>query len=191
MLRSKSTVAGVGVLLFCLIAQTRMLSQAERDPAPIPETGYVSDSRYLNAFFGFLLPLPPDADFHDFALPSKGDSHSIFGVQTQRNGLTALTVRATQNTGNQTEDARKAAGGPKGLSVKKLEIGGREFWKSESEDGGRAGTMRTLIYATTMSGYTLQFMVVSFDGKLAKELRHSIESITFFDPAQAKGLGWQ
>jgi len=48
--------------------------------------------------------------------------------------------------------------------------------------------MHTLIYATTTSGYTLQFMEVSFDGKLAKELGHSIESITFFDPAQAKAL---
>jgi hypothetical protein len=39
-----------------------------------------------------------------------------------------------------------------------------------------------------MRGYTLQFMVVGFDGKLAKELRQSIESITFVDPAQAKSL---
>jgi hypothetical protein len=188
MIWSKTTVAGAGVLLLCVVAQTRMLSQAGQEPAPIPETGYVSDSRYINAFFGFLLPLPQDAEFRDLALPSKGDSHSIFGAQTQRNGLTALTVKATRSNGNQTEDARKAAGGPKGLSVKKVEIGGKEFWKSESEDGSRAGTMHTLIYATTMSGYTLQFMVVSFDGKLAKELRHSIESITFFDLAQAKVL---
>lgn len=188
MTSSKRTVAGLGVLLFCVIAQSRMLSQAGQEPAPIPETGYVSDSRYLNAYFGFLLPLPQDAEFRDLALPSKGDSHSIFGAQTQRNGLTALTVRANRSTGNPTDDSRKAAGGPKGLSVKKLEIGGKEFWKSESEDGSRAGTMHTLIYATSMSSYTLQFMVVSFDGKLAKELRHSVESITFFDPTQAKVL---
>jgi hypothetical protein len=46
--------------------------------------------------------------------------------------------------------------------------------------------MHTLVYATAMSGYTLRFMVVSFDRKLAKELRHCIESITFIDPAQAR-----
>jgi hypothetical protein len=188
MICSKSTVARVGVLLFCVIVQTRMLSQAERGPAPIPETGYISDSRYVNAFFGFSLTLPQDIDFRDFVLPPLGKSRSIFGVQTQRNGLTALRVSATQSVGNPTDEARKAAAGVKGGSVKKVEIGGREFWKSESEESSRAGTMHTLMYATTMSGYTLQFMVVSYDGKLAKELRHSVESITFVDPAQAKVL---
>src|SRR5713226_5004300 len=118
MICSKSTVA---VLLFGVIAQPLLLSQGEPERAPIPETGYVSDSRYVNAFFGFSLPLPQDAEFRDLALPSRGDSHSIFGVQTQRNGLTALTVRASQSAGNQTEDARKAAGGPKGASVKEVE----------------------------------------------------------------------
>src|ERR1017187_2532253 len=188
MIWPKSAVAGVGVLLFVLSVQTVPLTQTVPEPALIPETGYVSDSRYVNAFFGFLLPLPQDDDFRDFALPSKGNSHSVFGLQTQRKGLTALTVSAAQVTGNPTYYARKAAAGGKGASVKKVEIGGKEFWKSESEDDSRAGSMHTLIYAIPMSGYTLQFMVVSFDGKLAKELRHSIEAITFFDPAQAKVL---
>lgn len=188
MTSSKGVVAGVGVVLLCLFAQTRMLSQVEREPAPIPETGYISDSHYVNAFFGFSLTLPQDVDFRDFVLPPLGKSHSIFGVQTQRKGLTALRVSATQNVGDPSDEARKAAAGVKGGSVKKVEIAGREFWKSESEESSRAGTMHTLIYATTMSGYTLQFMVVSFDGKLAKELRHSVESITFVDPAQAKVL---
>jgi len=188
MIWPKSTVAGVGLLLFWLSVPTVPLTQTVPEPSPRPETGYVSDSRYVNAFFGFLLPLPQDADLRDFALPSKGNSHSVFGLQAQRKGLTALTVNATQVTGNPTEDARKAAAGGKGASVKRVEIGGKEFWKSESDDESRTGTMHTLICATAMNGCTLQFMVVSFDGKLAKELRHSIESITFIDPAQAKIL---
>jgi hypothetical protein len=165
-----------------------MLSQAEREPAPVPETGYISESRYVNVFFGFSLTLPQDVDFRDLVLPRLGKSRSIFGVQTQRNGLTTLRVGATQSIGNPTEEARKAATGVKGGWVKKIEIGGRQFWKSESKDRSRAGTMHTLIYATTMSGYTLQFMAVSFNGELAEELRHSFESITFVDPAQARAV---
>jgi hypothetical protein len=188
MIWSRSTIAGAGVLLFLLTAKTVRLTQAVPEPAPIPQTGYVSDSQYVNAFFGFLLPLPPDAGFRDFALPKLGNSQQIFGVQTQRKGLTTLSVSATQSTGAPADEARKAAAGVKRASDKKVEIGGREFWKSESEDQSRAGTMHTLIYATAMSGYTLQFMCVSFDGQLTKELRHSIESITFVDPAQAKVL---
>src|SRR2546430_12136680 len=111
MIWPKSTVAGVGVLLFLLSVQIVPLTKTVPEPAHMPETGYVSDSRYVNAFFGFLLPLPQDADFRDFALPSKGNSHSIFGLQAQQKGLTALTVSATHVTGNPTEDARKAAAG--------------------------------------------------------------------------------
>src|ERR1700722_6753262 len=188
MIWPKSAVACVGVLLFLLSFQTVPLAQTVSEPASTPETGYVSDSRYFNAFFGFLLPLPQDADFRDFALPSKGNFHSVFGLQSQRKGLTALTVSAAQVTSSPTDDARKAAAGVKGASVKRVQIGGKEFWKSESEDNGRSGSMHTVIYASPMNGYTLQFTVISFDGKLAKELRHCIESITFFDPAQAKVL---
>lgn len=183
----KSMVAGAGVLIFVVTFQTVGLTQAAPKPAPIPETGYVSDLRYVNVFFGFSLPLPQDAGFRDFVLPSKGNSHAIFGIQCQRKGLTVLRVSATQSTGTPSDEARKAAG-IKGASVKKVDVGGREFWKSESDDDSHAGTMHTLIYTTAMSAYTLQFMVVSFDEKLAKELRHAIESITFVDPAQAKVL---
>lgn len=188
MIWPKSTVTCGGVLLFLFCVQTVLQAQTVPQAAPIPETGYVSDSRYVNAFFGFLLPLPQGVEFRDFALPSKGRSHSIFGLQAQRKGLTALTVSATQPPDNSTDDARKAATGGTGASVKKVEIGGKEFWKSESEDHSRAGTMHTFICATEMSGYTLQFTLMSYDEKLAKELRRDIESITFIDPPQARIL---
>jgi hypothetical protein len=184
MIWPKSTIAVAGVFLSLFIFQAGPLTQSAPESAPIPETGYVSDSQYVNA----LLPLPPDAGFRDFALPKMGNYHQLFGVQTQRRGLTTFSVSATQSTGAPADEARKAAAGVKRASVKKIEIGGRDFWKSESEGQSRAGTLHTLIYATAMSGYTLQFMCVSFDGQLTKELRHSIESITFVDPAQAKVL---
>lgn len=69
MIFSKSTVAGVAVLLFCMISQTRLLSQATREPAP--ETGYlspthiaqlnpgvVSGNTYTNRTLGFALQFP-------------------------------------------------------------------------------------------------------------------------------------
>jgi hypothetical protein len=188
MVSFKNAAAVLRLVVFLSIVQTISAAQPGPVPASIPETGYVSRSSYVNAFFGFLLPLPQDADFRDLALPTKGSSHSIFGLQTQRKGLTALIVSASQSTGDPAEEARKAAAGGKGASVKQVEIGGREFWKSESEDRKPPGTMHTAIYASTMRGFTLQFMVVSFDGKLSKELQHSIESLTFVDPAQAKAL---
>src|ERR1700728_4378919 len=153
MIWPRRTVAGARLFLVLLTVRAVTLAQAVQEPAPIPETGYVSDSRYLNAFFGFSMPVPQDAHFQDFALPAMGNSRSIFGLQTQRKGLTALTVSATESTGNPTDEAKKAAAGPKRASVKKVEIGGKEFWKSESKDDSRSGTMQTLVYATSLNGY--------------------------------------
>jgi hypothetical protein len=82
------------------------------------------------------------------------------------------------------EDARKAAAGPKGQGTKRVEIGGKEFWKSESQEKSQAGKMRNVTYATGLSGYVLEFHIMSFDARLTDELQHSIESISFFDPAQ-------
>jgi hypothetical protein len=164
------------------------LAQTVPDTGATPETGYVSDSRYINAFFGFMLPLPHDADFHELPIRLIGSSHLVYGLQAQRNGLTVLWVQATKAGGSPSDAAQKAAAGPKGNRTKRLEIGGREFWKAESEEKSRAGKMHNVTYATAMTGYTLQFMVLAFDAKLGDELLRGIESISFFDPAQAKAL---
>jgi hypothetical protein len=84
------------------------------------------------------------------------------------------------------DDARKAASGPKGQSVRRIEIGGKEFWKGEVQEKGPAGKMRNVYYAAGLNGYVLQFTIVSFDVKLGAELEHSIEAITFFDTAKAE-----
>lgn len=69
-----------------------------------------------------------------------------------------------------------------------MEISDREFWRAESEEKSRAGKMRKATYTTAMNGYTLAFVVLSFDAKLGQELQQSVELISFFDPAQAKAL---
>jgi hypothetical protein len=164
------------------------LARTLPDTGTTLETGYVSDFRYINAFFGSMLPLPHDADFHELPIPSDGNSHFVFGLQAQRKGLTVLWVQAIKARGSPTDEAQKAAAGPKGNRTKRIEIGTREFWKAESEEKSRAGKMHNVTYATAMSGYTLQFTVLAFDAKLGDELLRSIESIPFFDPAQAKAL---
>jgi hypothetical protein len=164
------------------------LTQTVPDTGVTPETGYVSGFRYINAFFGFLLPLPHDADFHELPIHSDGNSHFLFGLQAMRKGMTVLWVQAIKAGGSPTDEAQKAAAGPKGNQTKRIEIGGREFWKAESEEKSQAGKMHNVTYATAMNGYTLQFIVLAFDAKRGDELLRSIESISFFDPAQAKAL---
>jgi hypothetical protein len=164
------------------------LAQTLPETGATPETGYVSDFRYINAFFGFMLPLPHDADLRELPIRSDGNSHFVYGLQAQRKGLTVLWVQAIKAGGSPTDEAQKAAAGPKGNRTKPIEIGGSEFWKAESEEKSRAGKMHNVTYATAMRGYTLEFIVLAFDAKLGDELLRSIESISFFDPAQAKAL---
>jgi hypothetical protein len=78
--------------------------------------------------------------------------------------------------------------GQKGLDTKKIEVGGREFWKSESQAKGSAGKMRNITFTTAIDGYVLRFNIVSFDPNLTDQLQHSLENITFFDPATAKEI---
>jgi len=175
-------------LILVLIFVLTGLTQTVPGTGVTPETGYVSDFRYINAFFGFLLPLPHDADFHELPVHSDGNSHFVFGLEALRKGMTVLWVQAIKAGGSPADEAQKAAAGPKGNQVKRIEIGGREFWKAVSEEKSQAGRMHNVTYATAINGYTLQFIVLAFDAKLGDELLRSIESISFFDPTQAKAL---
>jgi hypothetical protein len=161
---------------------------AQETSVAVPEAGFISPDKYTNAFFGFSLPLPQDAAFRGFQLPSKGASHSLFGLQAQKKGLTAFTIEATLMNGASSEQARKAASEPKAQNVKKIEIDGKEFWKGESQVKSSAGKMWNTNYATTINGYLLKFIVVSFDGKLFEDLQHCIEAAKFFDPAKAEAM---
>lgn len=175
------------ILFLCigLRAQSVPTPQISRSP----EEGFISRTKYTNAFFGFTLPLPQDTNVHDLPLPSRDPSRRfLFGLLSQLHGITSLTINAAQSGLATSEDARKAASGPKGQSTKRIEISGKEFWKSESQNKTSAGKVHTLTYATAMAGYVLEFFIVSFDSKLTDELEHNIESITFFNPDKAKEM---
>ncbi len=51
-----------------------------------------------------------------------------------------------------------------------------------------AGKMWSINYVTTIDGYLLKFIVVSFDRKLSEDLQRCIEAAKFFDPAKAQEM---
>jgi hypothetical protein len=178
---------------FVLVAFAFFLSasRAQESAATVPEAGFISPDKYTNAYFGFSLPLPQDAAFSNFQLPSqaKGDTHNLFGLKAQPKnglGLTAFMVAAIQMNGASSEQAHEVASRLKARDIKKIQIAGREFWKGQSEDSSKIGKMRNITYATAMNGYILQFYIGSFDGKLTKDLEQSIERLEFFEPSKAQ-----
>jgi hypothetical protein len=152
-----------------------------------PESGFVSQGKYVNAFFGFSLTLPQIEGIRDFTLPSKDEYHFLFGVQAQLHNMTVLTVNARQKSNISEEDARKAVADLGGPSPKQVTIGGKGFWKSTSVERSSDGKMHIVHYAAGINGYLLEVSVLSFDSELTKKLEESVESISFFDPAKALG----
>ncbi len=188
----------ISFLIICLTpgALAQSDPSTTNPPSVTPESGFISTSKYTNAFFGFSLPLPQDSALREFPPSFKriGSYHILFGLQSQKVNtgffgpnakLTIFTVMAKPSSSASPEEARKAASGAKGLRVKRIEIGGKDFWKSESQEKGQAGKMRSIAFATALNGYVLQFSIESFDEKLTDQLQHSIEAITFFDPVKA------
>ena len=193
-MRSAVWVSLLLVLLLDVAAQ-----QSSPSSTPIgtnPESGFVSKSKYTNAFFGFYLPLPRDLAFDDYRMSFKQETchYFLFGLETiktaligpPRPKLTVLFVTAKKST--DPEDLHRAAGGPKKARPTKIEIGGREFWISEMEERVPEGTEHHLAFSTETKGYILQFNVESFDKKVTAKLRESISRIEFFDPAKAQGI---
>lgn len=187
MLSRKSAFAYFLALFSIIFFQEVQPIHAVPEEAVRPETGYISDSRYVNAFFGFSLPLP-HAEFSDFVFPTTGKFHFLLGLKQERKNLTTFIISATPISGDAAEEVRKAAAGPDKRQIKQAEIGGKEFWIAASMEKSPVGKQHAFTFATSMAGYTLQFVLLSFDAKLAGELRRSIESISFFDPAEAKVL---
>jgi len=201
--RSPRLMTNVFLIIF-LTFTVGSLAQSSPSAAISPRvalgSGFVSTTKYTNAFFGFSLPLPQTpglASFSEFKEPFDSDKsrHFLFGLKAlstnyfnSKARLTLLTVIAGQSTSASSEEVREAASGPKGKSVTRTEIGGKEFWRSESEEKTTKGTMRNVVFATALDGYVLQFNIASFDGKLTDQLERSIEAITFFDPAKAADI---
>lgn len=167
-------------------------SQAQSSPSTssstVPEDGFVSSEKYTNAFFGFALTIPKLPNAQPFMPKTRNGSHTLFGVQAYGRGLSALLVIAKESASGSAEDVKKAAAGAAARTAKPITIAAKPFWKSEVEQKSSAGRMTSVTYATALQGYILTFAIVSFDASFAREWEHSIESLTFFNPATAKDV---
>jgi hypothetical protein len=166
-------------------------SQIVLPKVPVPESAYVAKNQYTNAFFGFRVALP-EKHFQITDLSESNKAwlhHFLFAERSFENGITLLAISATQVLGNPQEEAQKevflpgqqGSKGPEGM-----DIGGRLFWKNQSEQKTVSGKVYRLKYATGVLGYVLVFSVSSQSGRMADELRQDIESMKFFDPSTAK-----
>jgi hypothetical protein len=177
------------LLLCCAGASAQVSGPTLR--APVPESAFVSKTQYTNAFFGFRLPLP-EKHFQvvDLSDSNKALRHFLFAEKAvDGKGITLLIITAIQVLGNPQEEAEKTAflPGEQGANPPEgLDIGGRLFWKNQTEQKTFSGKVVRLRYATALRGFVIVFSVSAQNGRAADELRQDIESMKFFDPVAAK-----
>jgi hypothetical protein len=179
--------------IFVLTAAAQSSPSSAASPTN-PEAGFISKSKYTNAFFGFSLPLPRDLTFRDYRISFKSESsrYFLFGGQTittvaigpLKPKLSVFFVTAKKSV--DPDDLHNAAAEPHGTAPTKIVVAGREFWTSEVEEKVPEGTEHHVAFATGARGYILQFNIEPFDKKVTAKLRDSISHIEFFDPANAR-----
>ena len=136
----------------------------------------------MNAFLGFSLLLPKDADLKAFSGSIKGPALSHFLVSfASGNGKNTLVITAKILGIGGKDEAQNEAARPQELSTKQIKIGGSTFWRSESKRKSRDGEFHSLTFATERKGYVLAFYIVSFERKLTAQLEQSVQTLIFFD----------
>jgi TPR repeat protein len=200
MMRFKRCLIALACALTCFSFGSRGQSALPNNVSPsiTPESAFVSHLKYVNAYFGFLLTLPNDPALREFNLSTKDSSRHVLlaleeqkfktGVFGGKPQLTAFVVLARHVVHASSDDARHAAAGPNGRTIKPIKIGGKKFWESQTSAKGPGGKMRQTIIAGSLNDYVLQFQIDSFDEKLAKQLESCVLAISFFEPSEAEKI---
>jgi VWFA-related protein len=174
-----------GVALLTAIAVVRSPAQTPSKP----EDGFVAPAKYTNAFLGFSLPLPRDADLR--ILPKNGDPrepfrHVLFLASSGSKGYPVISVLADEIGRSGNADPKKAVLALGAPDVDLVEISGQEFSRGAWRKVTVYGAIYGVAYAAVLKGYVLYVCAFSFDKKALDEFERSIRQLTLFDPAKAQ-----
>jgi len=158
-----------------------------------PESGYLSQARYTNAFFGFAINIPPTSKVIPLgaALEESGN-YRLLSVEMLNIGRpTDLTITAHKSAD---VDGKTAAHEVAELLRKKQEravwgpkvrmMGGHKFYEIAVASSFQNPYMENA-YFTAMKGYVVIIRVRSLDDDYVKVLTKAIEKIEFFEPSLA------
>jgi hypothetical protein len=164
-------------------------------PQPLsPQSAYISSQRYVNAFFGFSLPLSSkeqlassrpagvENDKVQFLFFAQIMKDSSFGLPKPGELVIEITPSATSSL----DEAKSVLSSDPDVHENKLiQISGKQFWRTRGEKKTNMGKMTTCNYATNMNGYILRFLAVGYSSSIVDQFSKTIEAMTFFDPTKA------
>jgi len=149
-----------------------------------PESGFISPAKYTNAFFGFSLPLPQDAQLKllvENAPKHTATRHILFAANSTNKGYPEIVVGVDEIIGSGEADAKSTVLSFGAQKADVIEIGGKEF----SRGRWRADKIYRVAYVTRLNGYLLFISTFTFNQKVLDEFEESIQAFAFFDPAKA------
>ncbi len=147
-----------------------------------PESGFISPSKYTNAFFGFSLLLPQDAQLKlgsQNAPPRSAFRHILFAANSTTKGYPVLMIGADEINESDPDPEKALFGAQK---VEAIHIAGKEFSRTK----WKADNIYRTIYATSINGYMLFITTFTYDAKVLDEFERNIQALTFFDPSKAQ-----
>jgi len=178
------------VALGCAVAadQPNSPSTAAQASARYPDQGYLSNYRYINAFFGFSVDLPPDAALRPIpsANPTDGSIALLetLGSSPHRSILAISALPAPDKRPDARLLLRRELDDELTIGVEELHglsktsIAGHQFYFFET----RRGIDQHAIYATDLDGYVLRFVTAGRDPKVLQQLQAALAHMRFFPP---------
>ena len=175
----------------CLFGQSREAAGAAAD-AGYPEQAYLSETRYVNQYFGFSFDVPADAHLHPASEPAARDgSVPLLDLAGPAPADAEIAIAAIPTAGGK-DDARmllrqaldqelyRGVEELRGLS--KASFSGHQFYLFET----RRGIEQHMLLATTVGEYIVRVVLASHDEKTVKRLEASFAHVVFFAPAAAR-----
>ena len=154
-----------------------------------PDQGFLSNYRYANAFFGFSVDLPADANFRAIPIPTPADGSipllETLGPHPSRAVLSIVAYAPADKRPDARALLRRHLDEELMIGVEELHglsktnIAGRQFFFFET----RRGIDQHVVYATELDGYVLCILAAARDPRLLQQLQSAVTHMRFFDPA--------
>jgi hypothetical protein len=176
----------------CVFGQNKEAARAPAADAGYPEQAYLSETRYVNQYFGFSFDVPADAHLHPAPEPAARDgSVPLLDLAGPAPVDAEIAIAAIPTVGGK-DDARmllrqvldqelyRGVEELRGLS--KASFSGHQFYLFET----RRGIEQHMLLATTVGEYIVRVVLASHDEKTVKRLEASFEHVVFFAPTAAR-----
>ena len=186
----------LSMVLSCPLLLSGQPTQPTSTPTPgqrvYPDEGYLSATRYVNAYFGFAVDFPSDLQLEPIPQPVARDNRiqllQLGGPPPEYASVSIVAFPLRAKTLDAKVLLRKALdqellrGVEELHGLSKTTLAGHLFYFYET----RRGADQHMALATDLEGYAVLAIVAANDEKSVKWLEAAIQRITFLAPGKAR-----